>query len=59
MLVMGDNEQSLAPSLAGAQAVVDIGNQLFSKRDHRRRMLVIFRMAEVGKVLGFDERIGR
>jgi len=22
-------------------------------------MLVVFRMAEVGKVLGFDERIGR
>jgi len=59
MFVIGDNQQGFAPNFAGPQTVVDIGDQLLAERDHRRRMLIVFRVAEIRKVLRFDERVGR
>jgi len=59
MFIIGDNEQGFAPDLAGAQTIVHVGNQLLAECDHRRRVLIVFGMAEIGKILGLDEGIGR
>ena len=59
MFVIGDKQQGFAPNLAGSQTVVDVGDQLLAKRDHRWRVLIVFRVAEIRKVLRFDKRIGR
>jgi hypothetical protein len=59
MFVIADNQQGFAPNLAGPQTVVDVGDQLFAESDHRWRVLIVFWMAEIGKVLRLDERIGR
>jgi len=53
-----DNKQGVAPNFAGSQRIVDVGNQLLAERDNRGRVLIVFGMAEIGKVLWFDERIG-
>jgi hypothetical protein len=58
MFVISDNQQSFAPNLTGPQTVVDVGDQLLAERDNRWRVLIVFRVAEIRKVLRLDERIG-
>ena len=56
MLVIENHQQGLRPGRPGAQAVVDIGDQLLPQRDHMRRMLVIGRMQN-GEIARLDEGI--
>jgi hypothetical protein len=44
VLVIRDDEHRFLPELAGANAVVHVGDELLAERDDRGRMLVVFGM---------------
>jgi hypothetical protein len=52
VLVVGDDEHALSPDLTGPQTIVHIGDQLLTERHHGGRVLIIFRVGQIGEYCG-------
>ena len=59
VFVEGDDEEGFGPKLARANVIVDIGDELFPKGHHGRRMHVALWAAEVRVISWLDEAVRR
>ena len=59
VFVIGNDQQRLDPELAGAETIVHVSDELFAKRNDRRRVLIVFGMGHVGVILRLNKGIGR